>query len=148
SPVRSCTSAATRSRYGRIRCRSARSRAATGGLRSRSPTFTTRRLARIGCGGSTLSASPGLLVLLSLACRSVSSSREADGACRRGRAQAIGSVTRSPDSHRFALRAGRGGPTPSCLVVRLRFVWLVFEGLEAGEGVGAAQGEGAGDCFG
>jgi hypothetical protein len=29
-----------------------------------------------------------------------------------GAAQVCGSVTRSPDSQRFALRAGRGGPTP------------------------------------
>jgi len=37
---------------------------------------------------------------------------QAGGACRRVRPRRAGSVTRSPDSQRFALRAGRGGPTP------------------------------------
>ncbi len=59
---RSCTSAATRCRCGRIRRRSARSRAARGGHRRGLRTSTTRPSVRIACGASTRSGSRGRLV--------------------------------------------------------------------------------------
>src|SRR5207245_3379765 len=43
-----------------------------------------------------------------------------DGACRRGRTRALGSVTRSLESPLFELRTRRGGPTPPIARVRPR----------------------------